>query len=71
MLRAHKLQLPKPAGLMRNHQYHEQLDTHCMVLEHRAEIEHSDTMIYTIGKWHWLLADACQCQKLPDRNEDK
>jgi hypothetical protein len=48
MLRAHKLQLSKPAGLMRNHQYHEQLDTHCMVLERHADIERGDTMIYAI-----------------------
>jgi hypothetical protein len=48
MLRAHKLQLPKLAGLMRNHQYHEQLDTHCMVLERHADIERGDTMIYAI-----------------------
>ncbi len=51
MLRVHELQLPKPAGLMRNHQYHEQLDTHGMVLDHHANIEHSNTMIYTIKKW--------------------
>jgi hypothetical protein len=33
------------------HEYHERLNTHAMVLEHRADIEHSDTMIYTIEKW--------------------
>lgn len=26
----------------------EWIDTHAMVLEHHAEIEHSDTMIYTL-----------------------
>lgn len=48
MPRVHELQLPKPAGLMRNHQYHEQLDTHCMGLKRLADIERGDTMIYTI-----------------------
>lgn len=33
-----------------NHQYHERLDTHCMVLERRADIECGDTMIYTMEK---------------------
>ena len=33
------------------HEYHERLNTHAMVLEHRAVIEHSDAMIYTIEKW--------------------
>jgi hypothetical protein len=28
-------------------------------------------MIYTIENQKKLLADACQCQMLPDRNEDK
>jgi hypothetical protein len=50
MLIARTLQLPKPAGPMRNHQYHEQLDTHCMILERRADIERSDTMIYATEK---------------------
>ena len=31
-------------------EYHEQLDTHCMVLEHRADTERGDTMIYTMEK---------------------
>jgi hypothetical protein len=35
---------------MPNHQYHERLDTHCMVLEHRADTERGDTMIYTMEK---------------------
>jgi len=42
-----------------------------MVLVRRAETGCGVTMIYTIGKWHWLLADTCQCQMLPDKNEDK
>jgi hypothetical protein len=33
------------------HEYHERLNTYAMVLEHRAGIEHRDTMIYTIEKW--------------------
>jgi uncharacterized protein with PIN domain len=33
-----------------DYEYHERLDTHGMVLEHRADIERGDTMIYTIGK---------------------
>jgi len=37
---------------MRNHRYHEPLDTDDVVLEHRADIEHSDTMIYPIEKWY-------------------
>ena len=53
------------------HEYQELDNTHAIVLEQRADIEHSDTMIYTIGKWHYLLADACHCQTLQDRNEDK
>ncbi len=33
-----------------NHEYHERLDTHGMVLENRDDIERGDTMIYTIEK---------------------
>jgi hypothetical protein len=28
-------------------------------------------MIYTIGKWYKLLADAYQCQMMPDSNVGK
>jgi len=42
-----------------------------MVFDSRAEIERIDTMIHTIEKWQYLLTDACQCQQVPDRNEDK
>jgi hypothetical protein len=31
-----------------NHEYHERLNTHDMVLERRADIECGDTMIYAI-----------------------
>jgi hypothetical protein len=71
MLRAHKLQLSKPAGLMRNHQYPEQLDTHCMVLERHADIERGDTMIDTIENQKKLLADTSEYQVLPDSNAGK
>ena len=40
-----------PMWQMLIHEYHERLNTHAMVLEHYADIEHSDTMIYTIEKW--------------------
>jgi len=33
---------------MRNRRYHEPLDTHDMVLEHRADSVHGDTMINTM-----------------------
>jgi hypothetical protein len=42
------LQAPKPVWHMHYHKYHERLDTHGMVLDHHAKIEHSNTMIYTI-----------------------
>jgi hypothetical protein len=42
-----------------------------MVFKRRAEFGCGDTMIYTIENQKKLLADACQCQMLPDRNEDK
>lgn len=42
-----------------------------MVWVRHADCERGDTMIYTIRKWHLLLVDACQCQMLPDRSEDK
>ena len=45
------LQAPKPVWHMHYHKYHERLDTHGMVLDHHANIEHSNTMIYTIKKW--------------------
>jgi hypothetical protein len=37
---------------MRNHQYHEPLDTHDMVLERHAANMYGDTMISTMGKWY-------------------
>ena len=45
------LQAPKPVWHMHYHKYHERLVTHGMVLDHHANIEHSNTMIYTIKKW--------------------
>jgi hypothetical protein len=42
------LQPLNPPGHIRNYRYHEQLDTHCRVLERRADIECGDTMIYTM-----------------------
>ena len=56
---------------MRNHRYHEPLDTHDMVLERRADSVCGDTIIHTMKKWYLLLADACQCQVLPDSNAGK
>jgi len=37
---------------MRNHRYHEPLDTHDMVLERRADSVYGDTMIHTMEKWY-------------------
>jgi alpha-D-ribose 1-methylphosphonate 5-triphosphate synthase subunit PhnI len=37
---------------MRNHRYHEPLDTHDMVLERRANSVYGDTMTYTMEKWY-------------------
>jgi hypothetical protein len=42
---------PNPMWRMLIHEYHERINTHAMVLGYRADIEHSDTMIYTIEKW--------------------
>jgi hypothetical protein len=33
--------------------YYERLDTHGMVLDRCADLEHSDTMIYTMKKSAW------------------
>ncbi len=40
---------------MHDHEYHERLNTHGMVLDRRADIERSDTMIYTIEKNKYCL----------------
>ena len=48
-----------------DHEYHERLDTHCMVSERRADIECGDTMIYTIRNCNNCLpmpASARCCQ---------
>ncbi|MEA3243258.1 MAG: hypothetical protein U9Q19_07465 [Pseudomonadota bacterium] len=42
------LQPSNPVRHILNHEYHEQLNTHGMVLECRDDIECGDTMIYTI-----------------------
>jgi len=42
-----------------DHEYHERLNTHAMVLDHHADIEHRDTMIYTMKKSAW------RCQPVP------
>jgi hypothetical protein len=47
---------------MRNHQYHERLNTHGMVLDRRADIEHHNTMINTMKSF---LAYSSQCQTSP------
>jgi len=49
-VRAHVLQPPKPVRQMLDHEYHERFDTHGMVLDRRADIEHHNTMIYTMKK---------------------
>jgi hypothetical protein len=36
-------------------------------LDHHADIEHGDAMIYVIENQKKLLADACQHQMLPDK----
>lgn len=36
----------------RDHRYHEQPYMNGMVLDRHTVIEHSDAMIYTIGKWY-------------------
>jgi hypothetical protein len=38
---------------MLDHEYHERLDTHGMVLVRRADIERHSTMIYTMKKSAW------------------
>ncbi len=45
------LQASKPVWHTLDHEYHERLNTHGMVLENRDDIERGDTMIYTIEKW--------------------
>jgi len=45
------LQASKPVWHTLDHEYHERLNTHGMVLESRDNIELGDTMIYTIEKW--------------------
>jgi hypothetical protein len=52
-------------------EHHEQRNTHSTVLDHRADIECGDTMIYTIENQEKLLAEACQYQMLPDSNAGK
>lgn len=49
-VRAYELQVQKPARDMRNHRYHEPLDTHDVVLERRADSMCGDTMIHTVEK---------------------
>jgi hypothetical protein len=42
-----------------DHEYHERLNKHDMVLDRRADIEHHNTMIYTMKKFAW------RCQLVP------
>lgn len=54
-----ELQPPNPVWHMLNQEYHERLEMHGMVLDHHADIERHNTMIYAMKKF------ACTCQSVP------
>ncbi len=51
---------------MIDREYHERLNTHGMVLDRCADLEHSDSMIYTMKKSAWRCPVRMHgCNRLP------